>query len=171
LPVSGKRSGGANRENIGAKQSRRSETSAYRTEKALVDHFLEVLNVLPSPWGSIRTAREFFYQRGRTDVIALAEDGKIIAFEAKLRRWREALHQAYRNTCFAHTSYVLLPKRLAVNLQKHVSEFRARGVGLCYLCSDHGLVVLFEANESRPLEPWLTSRAALEVGKETIGCK
>jgi hypothetical protein len=47
-------------------------------------------------------ACEFDYSRGRTDVVALRDGEHVIAFEAKLKDWRTALHQAYRNTCFAH---------------------------------------------------------------------
>jgi len=147
-------------------QSSRPRLVSYQSEKTLVDEFVNSLSILPGPWGMLQTAREFFYQRGRTDVIALADDGRIIAFEAKLTKWRNALHQAYRNTCFAHCSYVVLPKQVAVNAQKYVAEFKLRGVGLCYVCDNEGLVVLVEANESQPLEPWLSSQAAVEVGRE-----
>jgi hypothetical protein len=145
-----------------------SQLGVYATEKAFVDDFVNLLNVLPNPWGTVGIAREFFYQRGRTDVIALADDGRVIAFEAKLTRWRRALHQAYRNTCFAHSSYVLLPKDVAVNAERYIAEFQMRGVGLCYFGDDHGVVVLVEANNSQPVEPWLSKQAALEVGTEAM---
>lgn len=145
---------------------------SYNSEKALVDEFVIFLNYLASPWGPLRTAREFFYQRGRTDVIALAEDGRIIAFEAKLTRWRDALHQAYRNTCFAHSSYVLLPKEAALGAQRYIAEFQRRGVGLCYFGDVEGFVVLVEASDTQPLEPWLSGQAAFEVSRETtVGSK
>src|SRR5580692_12032233 len=44
-------------------------------EKALVDRFVDSLTGSPSPWGAVQVAREFFYQRGRTDVVALAANG------------------------------------------------------------------------------------------------
>src|ERR1700740_682568 len=93
--------------------------------------------------------------------------GRIIAFEAKLTKWREALHQAYRNTCVAHHSYVLLPKGIRITPQKYPAEFLMRGVGLCYLGGDdEGCVVLVEAEDTQPLEPWLSGQAALEAGRE-----
>ena len=148
-------------------ENRNGSQLSYETEKALVDQFVNSLGAITSPWGALQTAREFFYQRGCTDVIALAEDGRILAFEAKLTKWRDALHQAYRNTCFAHSSYVLLPKGVAISAQRYTSEFLQRGVGLCYFGGDEeGYVVLVEAGDTQPLEPWLSSQAALEVGRE-----
>ncbi len=84
--------------------------SAYKNEQHLVETFLRSLTEC-SPWGSVNTSSEFFYQRGKTDVVAVDEDGLVIAFEAKLTRWKKALQQAYRNTCFAHRSYVVPVRR------------------------------------------------------------
>ncbi len=136
-------------------------SGTYRTEKALVDDFVALLQTIwRHPFGPLKTRREFFYQRGKTDVVALDESGRVIAFEAKLNRWRKALHQAYRNTCFAHVSYVVLPQGVATLASRYAAEFRRRGVGLCYMGADEELVVLLDADEGRPVEPWLSSKAA-----------
>jgi len=71
------------------------------------------------PWGTLKLAREFGYGRGRADLIAVDPYGRVIAFEAKIAAWREALHQAYRNTCFADYSYVVLPKKSARTAARH----------------------------------------------------
>ena len=134
----------------------------YISESALVDELIELLSQPSSPWGEMRHGREFNFQRGRTDVVALSVDGDILAFEAKLSRWRDALHQAYRNLCFANLSYVVLPREVAIYATKHDEEFSNRGVGLCYI--DHTrLVVLREATKNKPLQPWLSERATLYV--------
>jgi len=47
-------------------------------------------------------------------MLAKREANTLIAVEAKLKDWKYALHQAYRNTCFARQSFVLLPKAVAL---------------------------------------------------------
>jgi hypothetical protein len=129
----------------------------FRTERALVDALVRQLRRVGNPWGRLRVHREFFYLRGRTDVVALMKDGTILAFEAKLSNWRKALHQAYRNSCFAHVSFVLLPEQAALSAHRYAAEFECRRVGLCYV-SSRSLVVLQEAARMEPLQPWLTEQ-------------
>lgn len=128
----------------------------FNSEAELVDELIDHLR-----FSSITTeglAREFDYRRGRADVIIRTLDGKVVAFEAKLTRWREALHQAYRNRCFASWSYVVLPKETALNASAFAQEFHKRNVGLCYV-EDTRLVVLHEAREDEPLQAWLAEMA------------
>ncbi len=129
----------------------------YNSEQTLVEDFLTSLAV-GSPWGTVSTGSEFFYQRGKTDVIAVDEDGLVIAFEAKLTKWREALQQAYRNKCFAHRSYVVLPKATALLAYRHAAAFNRRRVGICYV-EEQAVIILQDASEEFPLQPWLSARA------------
>ena len=133
-------------------------TVIYPTERALVELFVSHLNEPNTPWGPVNCALEFFYHRGRTDIVACTMDGDVVAFEAKLSRWREALQQAYRNTCFAHLSYVLLPKAAARVALHHEAEFVRRRVGLCYIDGDD-LIVVFHPGRSEPIQPWLSAEA------------
>lgn len=135
--------------------------SLYSSERVLVEDFLERLSST-SPWGKVTTSLEFFYQRGRTDIIAVDETGAVIAFEAKLRRWKDALQQAYRNTCFAHRSYVVLPKTIAEAAHRHSEAFARRGVGICYVDGDI-IVILHDASEAHPLQPWLSDKAKAQA--------
>jgi hypothetical protein len=130
----------------------------FKTEAFLVNSFIDLLDSSSSPWGLVQITREFYYSRGRTDVVALRDENHVIAFEAKLKDWRKALDQAYRNTCFAHSSYVLLPKRAALNAYRFVREFQHRKVGLCYL-NGAECVILVEPEVNDPLEPWLAAEA------------
>jgi hypothetical protein len=130
----------------------------FETEQLLVSEFVALLESRNTPWGEVQFTCEFDYSRGRTDVVLLQESGQVIAFEAKLNKWRGALHQAYRNTCFANRSFVLLPKRVALTASGYLQEFESRGVGLCYVDVD-GLVVIHEALSNSPIEPWLASSA------------
>lgn len=108
----------------------------YTTEQDFVDCFLERLP-LDDPWGSSDFNVEFNYSRGKTDIVTVTEDDKVVAIEAKLCKWRNALQQAYRNRCFADKSYVLLPIDAASRALHNEREFRSRGVGICSLSEGH----------------------------------
>src|SRR2546427_5324293 len=57
----------------------------------------------------------FFNDTATTEIYTLSlHDALPISFEAKLKDWRYALDQAYRNTCFAHKSYVVVPEATAL---------------------------------------------------------
>jgi hypothetical protein len=90
--------------------------------------------------------------------VAVNENGLLIAFEAKVERWRKALHQAYRNRCFANLSYVLLPPETARKAQRYAIEFSRRGVGLCSVDIDT-IVILHDATHTEPIQPWLRENA------------
>jgi hypothetical protein len=132
---------------------------SFRTEKALTEALVHHLRQVSCPWGRVRVAREFFYHRGRTDVVALTSAGRVLAFEAKLKDWREALHQAYRNSCFAHGTYVVLPKSAAELAHRYSAEFQSLDVGLCVV-SRNALEILCEAETLNPIQPWLSRLAA-----------
>jgi hypothetical protein len=134
----------------------------FDTELILVNNFVGLLESQGTPFGPVSLTREFYYSRGRTDVVALRDGDHVIAFEAKLKDWRTALHQAYRNTCFAHQSFVLLPKLAALSALSCRQEFEMRGVGLCYL-DGAAIVVLHDAPSASPIEPWLASEVILQV--------
>jgi hypothetical protein len=142
-------------------------TSLYESEDSLVESLINRLAGLDSPWGLVKVSREFDYQGGRTDVVAVTAAGCVVAFEAKLTKWRRALDQAYRNRCFANVSFVVLPKDAARRAASFPNEFRRRGVGICYVCEDEGLVVIEQASSSDPVLPWLHTAALECVTSET----
>lgn len=133
--------------------------SAFESEKYLVSVFCEALSSQNHPWGEVSATVEFGYIRGRTDVVVVEPDSRVMAFEAKLADWRGALQQAYRNTCFAHASFVIFPKPTALHASKFSHEFQQRGVGICYL-EEGKVVVLRDADSREPIQPWLASQAA-----------
>jgi len=127
-------------------------------EEDLVSALLGQLRESTAPWDLTRIGSEFDYRRGRADVIAVSREGRVLAFEAKMDRWKIALWQAYRNTCFAHRSYVVLPSERAHLAHQHSAEFKRLGVGLCSVDSE-GVVVLVESGNFAPIQPWLTEQA------------
>lgn len=140
----------------------------YDSERALVDEFTRALTEALDLFGSVDFAEEFYYLRGRTDVVARTEDGNVIAFEAKLHDWREAMHQAYRNTCFAHESYVVLPCHVARRAVRSDIEFTRRGVGVCTV-ERGALKIVHPARKSEPVQKWLSDRAAAHASGDLGG--
>ncbi len=130
----------------------------FESEKALSQGFDEAITSGDAPFNPRSVAYEFDYREGRTDVIASDHHGDLFAFEMKLEKWRVALHQAYRNTSFAHFSYVVLPCKTAQKAVRWRHEFVRRGVGL-YSVNDDGVKVEIEAKRLNPLRPWLTQSA------------
>ena len=136
-----------------------SSAGGFSNEQALVTRFLSsISDEHRSPWGAVSVGTEFYYMRGRADIVATTESGEVLAFEAKLTRWRTALHQAYRNRCFAHRSFVVLPESVASLASSWEAEFARRGIGLCFVAGDR-VVVLLEPKCDEPLHPWLSDRA------------
>lgn len=138
----------------------------YSLESHLVDDVISVL-LNCSPWGKLEISQEFDYRRGRTDIIAIDENKSIIAFEVKLWRWRHAMHQAYRNGCFANYSYVILPTYTAKIAVNHLVEFKKRSVGLCSATPGR-IHVLIPAPEIEPIQPWLSVRAVRALGVSIV---
>jgi hypothetical protein len=103
----------------------------------------------------LEIAIEFFHGSGRTDVIAQS-GGELIAFETKLKNWRAAMQQAYRNSSFAHYSYVALPAAAAN--KANIADFVKRNIGLCSINRGH-VEVTIAAPKQKPLKPWVTASA------------
>lgn len=130
----------------------------YELECDLVKDFRTTLSGAPNPLAIIAMASEFNYVEGKVDLIGKNSNGDLIAFEAKLSRWRNALNQAYRNSSFVHYSYVVLPDTALGNVLSCVHEFHRRSVGLCSFGSS-GIRVEIPASRKNPIQPWLTDVA------------
>lgn len=142
-------------------QKRRVRSLTFASERHFVESFLRAV-ARNSPWGRLSIAREFDYLRGRPDLVALTRGGELLAFEAKLDRWRKALNQAYRNTCFSHRSYVLIPPNVADRALRYSAEFARRGVGICTPRGKRVTVIL-ESPRRIPIEPWLADVAMRRI--------
>lgn len=78
---------------------------------------------------------------------------KTISIEAKLKKWRRALIQAYRYKSFSDFSYVCLPEEESRKAIENIEDFVLRNVGLMTI-DDWGTVhVIFGPAEERPLNP------------------
>lgn len=140
---------------------------SYRFEDDLVQDFVVFLSShrAQAEWEPTHVSREFDYSRGRTDLVALGGEGEVLAFEAKLERWRDALHQAHRNRCFAHRTYVVVPLAVGERALAYADEFRRRNVGLCAVSSSADVTVMIAPDSGEPWQPWLSDVAAAEAGK------
>lgn len=85
-----------------------------------------------STWKLARSKDETVF-RPSTCWVARSE---VIAVEAKLTRWRDALEQAVVYRRYADRVYVLLPAESAVVAVEHKDTFLAEGVGLLSYSSD-----------------------------------
>jgi hypothetical protein len=130
---------------------------SFATESKLVELFVSQLRERESPWPAEALHREFDYYSGVSDVICSSAH-QVLAFEAKLKDWRKALHQAWRNTSFANRVYVVLPRESARAALCRRSEFAALGVGLC-LVDDEGIEIAFESQVVDAVIPWLHKKA------------
>ena len=125
-------------------------------ESFLVDEILDILE--DDNDGVENYLTEFNYGRGKPDIIILTKNHEIVSVEAKLRKWRDALHQAYRNTCFANYSYILLPKEIAQKAFKFQDEFNKRSVGIYYI-EEGKLIEMYKAKKVQPIQSWLNEKA------------
>ena len=132
----------------------KSKGDFYPSEDIFVQDFCSFLKSSESPWGRVNIIREFNYMRGRTDVVAVDHNSNVFAFELKLSKWSHAMQQAYRNTCFAHCSYVVLPESTARLAYRYFHEFTRRSVGLCSI-KEGAIKVLVPATHQNPIQPWL----------------
>lgn len=86
--------------------------------------------------GDFRTPRSWISQ------------SEIIAIEAKLTRWRDAICQAVAYRRYANRAYVLLPERNAAIASQHKLEFTEAGVGLLSYC-DGNVTLIIKAPKSK----------------------
>jgi hypothetical protein len=132
--------------------------SFYVDERTMVQDLSTQVVKCGGSFGFKKITHEFDYSSGRTDLVGLGQKNVLHAFEAKLTKWREALHQARRNTCFAHYCYVALPKRAAGLAMKAKDDFVRHGVGLVVV-SEREVKLAIRPRRNAPLLPWLTETA------------
>jgi hypothetical protein len=144
----------------------REKIGVFKRESALVEHICSILDTGESPWGNLSVRTEFSILNGKPDVIAIDSNNRVIAFEAKLSKWRDALSQAYRNSSFAEESYVILPKETAKSAIEYEGEFRVRSVGLCSVTSD-SIEILIEPQPSELIQPWINRAAIIFVSQKS----
>jgi len=137
----------------------------FINEETLTQVFDSALSEEHSPFSPKCVAREFDYKEGRTDVIVTDKQGNLLAFEMKLTKWKQALHQAYRNSSFAHYSYVVLPSITARRAARQEYEFLRRGIGLCSIDGTR-IRIEIDARWAQPLRPWLTESAIAYMSGE-----
>lgn len=76
-----------------------------------------------------RTFPEVKVAGRRADLVALSADA-LVAVEAKLARWRQAVRQAVAYQVWAARAYVALPFPRAIRAVRDRPRFEAEGIGL-----------------------------------------
>lgn len=133
-------------------------SSCFTTEASLVERFVGVLQSGRSHFGPLQVTTEWDHRSGFVDVLVRDKSDALVAFEAKLKDWKRAYMQAYRNSAYADRVYVLLPQSMAHRALRDREEFEFRGIGLCAFDGQHVRVII-EAIEQEPLLVWLRNRA------------
>ncbi len=127
-----------------------------KTTKAL--HRLERIGVLHRESDAAFMLRDWF-----------PTDSEVVAVEAKLARWRDAVDQAEEYLHFANRSYVALPTETVTRSTELKAECRKRRLGLLAV-SRQGVELVREAPLHRPRTPawvWLVARALDEQRRAT----
>lgn len=129
-----------------------------RTEGNLVRQLITCVRAGHTPWGPLQYIKEYQYGVSRTDVLGFAAADGLIAFEAKLTRWKDAVIQAYRNRAYVDLSYIVLPPAIAEQAAAFVPSFIKYGVGLCTVVKSE-LKILIPGVRDQPIQGWLAQRA------------
>ena len=106
----------------------------------------------------VRRTSETSYELCREWLPANAE---VVAIEAKLTRWREAVDQASAYLRFADRAYVALPLETAERTHDLLAVCRSRGLGLLGV-APHGVQLIRRAPRRRARSPewvWVLGRA------------
>lgn len=87
--------------------------------------------------GKVKRKREVKVGNNIADIVYYQRSGGndyqkecIVAIEVKIKNWKRALQQAYRNKLFADYAYVALPKKFSTPAITNIKTFRQAGVGL-----------------------------------------
>jgi hypothetical protein len=76
---------------------------------------------------------------------------KIVSFELKLSKWKQALTQAYRYSYFSDLAVVVLPTKTCAVASKHLALFKKMRIGLWRYDTAHGRCErIYEPLFSRP---------------------
>lgn len=86
---------------------------------------------------------------GQVSLAAQAQSSRLVAIEAKLTRWREALGQAEGYLRFADASYVILPIASIGSTLQNLESFRAAGVGLLLFVDGRQILELLPPKRKR----------------------
>jgi len=94
-------------------------------------------------------------------------DAEVIAVEAKLSRWREAIDQATAYRRFANRSYVALPRETLERSKGIVPTCRSRGLGVLAVSSD-GVHVVRRAPFHHPRSAGWVSLVARALAEDAV---
>ncbi|NLF24472.1 MAG: hypothetical protein GX589_02290 [Deltaproteobacteria bacterium] len=74
---------------------------------------------------------------------------RIVAIEVKVSDWQKAILQAYRNTIFAHQSFVALPSSIAERIKRE-TIVKQYGIGVLSINENTGVRIIRSARAQRP---------------------
>lgn len=130
----------------------------FNYEADLVNTFISHIDSNILDLDIINYCSEFNYNNGKTDLIAICINNRLIAFEAKLKNIKKVINQAYRNTAFANYSYVVLPADKYEIQKKYEADFIDMKIGVILVDNENSWIEL-EAIDNKPVLPWLHEKA------------
>ena len=78
------------------------------------------------------------------------EEIELIAFELKLKNWKQAIKQAFRYKSFSNVSYVVIPS-VGINVAfKNIELFKKYNIGLARFNSPKEFEILFKPTSEVP---------------------
>ena len=94
---------------------------------------------------------------------------RLLAFEAKLADWRQALKQAYRYRYYADAAIVILPAQGSRMAIEHRDLFRLMGVGLWTFDQDSGAILpRITVKRSAPLSSRKRGQVLLRIERRVV---
>ncbi len=114
----------------------------------------------------IRICKESVCSRSLDENFALR---RVLVFEAKISKWRDAISQAERHLWFTGASYVILPDERRTILDKALHECAQRGVGLISFSVDGSLAYLTEPPDMKIYNTylsWLINEQVFQQGSD-----
>lgn len=94
---------------------------------------------------------------------------EIIAIEAKLTKWRDALRQANRYRHFSHASWVVMNRATSSAAIKNIETFKRFGIGLAVVDMDGNMDIHYNPGLSEPKSPMLYWRANVLLVRNLAG--
>lgn len=73
-----------------------------------------------------------------------------VAFELKLKNWKQAMRQAFKYKVFSNESYVLMPKANIGPALKNIDQFKKYNIGLATLDNDGVFKIILSPKKHPP---------------------
>ena len=95
----------------------------------------------------------------------------IIAFELKLKNWKQAAKQAFRYKSFSNISYVVMSGQSVKLALNNIEMFEKYNIGLAKFDTNSDFEILFKPESSTPYSENLNQKLVLTIGPNKMKSK